>query len=154
MRSEMLMALRPKGDRPYLFGLHQCSRARTWTKEEQRLFEEIGHRLTDALGSLIAFRSLRESERRLEAAQRVAHLGYWERDLAANRVVLSEESWRIFGVEPHERPADLAEWKRRWQAFIHPDDRPRVLAAVTRRSQEARATTSSTASFARTARCA
>ena len=43
--SKMLMALRPKGDRPYLFGLHQCSRPRTWTKDEQRLFEEIGHRL-------------------------------------------------------------------------------------------------------------
>ena len=44
VRSEMLMALHPKGDRPYLFGLHQCARPRTWTKEEQRLFEEIGHR--------------------------------------------------------------------------------------------------------------
>jgi PAS domain-containing protein len=130
VRSDMLMALRPKGDRPYLFGLHQCSRVRTWTKEEQRLFEEVGHRLTDALGSLIAFRGLRESERRLEEAQRVAHLGYWDRDLVANRVVLAEESWRIFGVEPHERPADLAEWNKRWHAFIDPDDRPRVLAAV------------------------
>lgn len=130
VRSDMLMALRPKGDRPYLFGLHQCSRVRTWTKEEQRLFEEVGHRLTDGLGSLIAFRGLRESERRLEEAQRVAHLGYWDRDFVANRVVLAEESWRIFGVEPHERPADLAEWNKHWQAFIDPDDRPRVLAAV------------------------
>jgi PAS domain S-box-containing protein len=130
VRSDMLMALRPKDDRPYLFGLHQCSRVRTWTKEEQRLFEEVGHRLTDALGSLIVFRGLRESERRLEEAQRVAHLGYWDRDLVANRVVLAEESWRIFGVEPHERPADLAEWNKRWHAFIDPDDRPRVLAAV------------------------
>ncbi|MGZ9039023.1 MAG: PAS domain-containing protein, partial [Burkholderiales bacterium] len=130
VRSELLMALHAIGDRPHLFGLHQCSRPRTWTKEEQRLFEEIGHRLTDALSSHIAFRSLRESERRFEEAQRVAHLGYWDRDLVANRFVLSEESWRIFGVEPHERPADLAAWTRRWQAFIHPDDRPRVLAAV------------------------
>ena len=130
VRSELLMALHATCDRPHLFGLHQCSRPRTWTKEEQRLFEEIGHRLTDALSSHIAFRSLRESERRLEEAQRVAHLGYWDRDLVANRFVLSEESWRIFGVEPHERPTDLAEWMRRWQAFIYPDDRPRVLAAV------------------------
>ena len=130
IRSQMIMALLPKGDQPYLFGLHQCSRVRTWTKDEQRLFEEVGHRLTDALGSLTAFRGLRESERRLEEAQRVAHLGYWDRDFVANRVVLAEESWRIFGVEPHERPADLAEWNKRWQALIDPDDRPRVLAAV------------------------
>ena len=45
VRSQMLMALHPKGDRPYLFGLHQCSHPRIWTKDEQRLFEEIGHRL-------------------------------------------------------------------------------------------------------------
>ena len=64
VRSEMLMALHPKGDRPYLFGLHQCSGPRAWTKDEQRLFQEVGHRLTDALSSLIALRSLRESEAR------------------------------------------------------------------------------------------
>ena len=32
VHSEMLMALHPKGDQPYLFGLHQCSRPRTWTE--------------------------------------------------------------------------------------------------------------------------
>jgi PAS domain-containing protein len=102
--SDMLMALRPKGDRPYLFGLHQCARPRTWTREEQRLFEEIGHRLADALGSLIAFRSLRESEARLEAAQRLAHVGWWERDYATGRVSLSDEACRIFGVQPLDLP--------------------------------------------------
>jgi PAS domain S-box-containing protein len=130
VRSRMAMAMYPQGDSPYLFGIHQCSHPRAWTADERRLFEEVGHRLTDTLSSLIAVRRLRESERRLEEAQRVAHLGYWDRDLVANRVVLAEESWRIFGVEPHERPADLAEWNRRWRAFILPEDRPRVLAAV------------------------
>ena len=58
-----------------------------WTKEEQRLFEEIGHRLTDALASLIAFRSLRESEAqaRSGAADR-AHVGWWERDFVTGHV--------------------------------------------------------------------
>jgi PAS domain S-box-containing protein len=130
VRSRMAMAMYPQGDSPYLFGIHQCSHPRAWTADERRLFEEVGHRLTDTLSSLIAVRRLRESERRLEEAQRVAHLGYWDRDFVANRVVLAEESWRIFGVEPHERPADLAEWNRRWRAFILPEDRPRVLAAV------------------------
>ncbi|NDZ14563.1 PAS domain S-box protein [Variovorax sp. WS11] len=62
IRSVLAMALYPKGDQPYLFGLHQCSRPRTWTAQERRLFEEIGHRLSDALTSLLIFRSLRESE--------------------------------------------------------------------------------------------
>ena len=125
VRSEMLMALHPKGDKPYLFGLHQCSRPRSWTKQEQRLFEEIGHRLTDALSSLIAFRSLRESERRLDAAQHVARVGWWDRDFLTGRVSLSDEACRIFGVQP----VDLPQWHGRWLSLIHPDDRSRAAAA-------------------------
>ena len=126
VQSEMLMALHPKSDKPYLFGLHQCSRPRSWTKEEQRLFEEVGHRLTDALSGLIAFRSLRESERRLEAAQQIAHVGWWERDLLAGRVSLSDECCRIFGVQP----VDVPQWQPgRWLSLIHPEDRPAAAAA-------------------------
>jgi PAS domain S-box-containing protein len=125
VQSEVLMALRPKGDRAYLFGLHQCSRPRTWTKEEQRLFEEVGHRLTDALGSLIAFRGLGESEARLEAAQRLARVGWWERDYATGHVSLSDEACRIFGVQPLELP----QWHGRWLSLIHPEDRENTAAA-------------------------
>jgi PAS domain S-box-containing protein len=125
IRSDMLMALRPKGDRPYLLGMHQCSRPRTWTADEQRLFEEIGHRLASTLTNLIAFRTLRESESRLESAQRVAHIGWWERDYETQRVSLSEETCRIFGVEA----VDLPHWQGRWLSLIHPDDRARVAAA-------------------------
>ena len=49
---------------PYLFGVHQCSRARDWTSDDLRIFQEIGHRLADALTSLHAVRRLRESEAR------------------------------------------------------------------------------------------
>ena len=128
VRSEILMALQPKGDRPYLFGLHQCARPRSWTKDEQRLFEEIGYRLTDALGSQIAIHSLRKSEGRLEAAQRVAHVGWWERDYAAGHVALSDEACRIFGVEP----VDLPHWHGRWLSLIHPDDRQKAAEASDR----------------------
>jgi PAS domain S-box-containing protein len=128
VRSEILMALRPQGDRPYLFGLHQCSQPRSWTKEEQRLFEEISHRLSDALGSVTAFRGLRESERRLEAAQRLAHVGWWERDYASGHVSLSDEACRIFGVQP----VDLPHWHGRWLNLIHPDDRQKAAEASDR----------------------
>ena len=80
VRSQIAMAIDVKADKPYLFGLHQCSRARVWTAEEQRLFQEIGRRLSDAISALSIFRSLRESERKLDAAQRIAHVGWWERD--------------------------------------------------------------------------
>jgi PAS domain S-box-containing protein len=64
IQSRIVMALHPKGDQPYMFGLSQCSYPRTWTPQEERLIQEIGRRLTDALTSLSIFRSLRESEQR------------------------------------------------------------------------------------------
>jgi signal transduction histidine kinase len=60
------MAVYPKTDKPYMFGLHQCSHARIWTPPEERLFQEIGRRLADALDTLLAFRDLRDSERKLD----------------------------------------------------------------------------------------
>ena len=92
VRSQMTMALQPKDAPPYLLGLHQCSNARTWTEDEQRLFREIGGRLADTLTGVLAFRRLTESERRLEAAQRIAAVGWWERDFPTGRVSLSHES--------------------------------------------------------------
>jgi PAS domain S-box-containing protein len=64
VQSTLLMALYPKGDTPYLFGLHQCSYRRAWTPQDERLLQEIGRRLSDALTSILAYRRLRESEGR------------------------------------------------------------------------------------------
>jgi PAS domain S-box-containing protein len=130
IRSMIVVVVSPKMGEPYLFGLHQCSSPRVWAPTEERLFREIGRRLADALTSVLIFRSLRESERRLDEAQRVAQVGYWDRDLAAGRMTLSVEGGRIFGLQPEERVVDLAVWQERWQAFIHPEDRPRALHAV------------------------
>src|SRR5512132_1761137 len=67
-------------------------------------------------------RALQESEHKLTAAARLAHLGYWEIDVVANRVSWSEESARILGLPPTDRT-------RSWDEFlqlVHPDDRPIV----------------------------
>lgn len=122
IRSVLAMALYPKADQPYLFGLHQCSRPRAWTAQEKRLFEETGHRLADALTSLLIFRSLRESERKLEEAQRMAHLGHWEADLDSGRVTASEEAFRIHGLQ---RP-ESGQLEGRLLDLVHPDDREGV----------------------------
>ena len=126
IQSQMAMAVYPKGDKPYLFGLHQCSYPRIWTAQEQELFQSIGGRLADSLTSLLMFRSLRESEAKLEEAQRIAHLGHWERDFATGRLTISDETRRIFGVSPQEATAELAEWIEYWLNLIHPDDRERM----------------------------
>jgi PAS domain S-box-containing protein len=125
VRSQIAIAIDVKANKPYLFGLHQCSRARVWTAEEQRLFQEIGRRLSDTISALSIFRSLRESERNLDAAQRIAHVGWWERDYVNGHVSLSDEACRIFGVQPLELP----QWQERWVSLIHPEDRERTAAA-------------------------
>jgi PAS domain S-box-containing protein len=126
LQSQMSIAIYPKGDRPYLFGLNQCSYPRVWTPQEERVFQEIGRRLADALTSLLMLRNLRHSEARLEEAQRIAHVGHWERHIGTNRGTWSDETYRIFGLAPQSGPIDFT----RVQALIHPDDRDAVIRAA------------------------
>lgn len=125
-QSQMSMAVRPKVDRAYLFGVHQCSYARLWNEQEKRLFEEVGRRLDDALTSLLIFRSLRESERKLEEAQRIGHMGYAEFEVATGRLTLSDEACRIYGIEQH----DLPSWQGRALELVHEEDRAKLADAI------------------------
>jgi signal transduction histidine kinase len=77
VKSMIAMAVYPKVDKPYLFGLHQCSYSRAWTPTEEQLFHEIGRRLADALDTQLMLHDLRESERKLEGSRA---------ELAASRV--------------------------------------------------------------------
>src|SRR5580700_1489463 len=42
---------------------------------------------------------LQESKARLEEAQRVAHVGYWDWDLETGEIIWSDETYRIFGFK-------------------------------------------------------
>ena len=130
IRSQIAMAVHPKVDQPYLFGLHQCSYERVWTEPEKRLFQEVGARLADALTSLLVFRTLRESEHRLEEAQRIAHVGYWERDLDSGYTTVSAEACRIFGLQLDEGQTSLTQQHERFRELVHPEDRPRTAQAA------------------------
>ena len=69
---------------------------------------------------------LRDSKIKLEVAQRIAHVGWWERDFSTGHVNLSEEVCRTFGLQA----VDLPEWHERWLTLIHPEDRPRAAEAA------------------------
>ncbi len=126
IQSAMMMVIRPKLGKPWQFGIHQCSRQRQWTPEEERLFDKIGLRLSDALTGLLAFRSLRENELRLKEAERIAQIGYWDRDLRTDQLTVSEETYHIIGVTPLNADPALARGDVPWQRLIHPEDSDRI----------------------------
>ena len=61
---------------------------------------------------------LGELYRKLEEAQRITHVGYWERDLVTDRITWSDETYRIYGLQPQEHLMDLAALRQK----VHPDD--------------------------------
>jgi PAS domain S-box-containing protein len=70
---------------------------------------------------------LQRSEHSLKEAQRIAHLGNWDLDLARDVLTWSDEIYRIFEIDPERFGAS-------YEAFlnvIHPDDRELVNNAYT-----------------------
>jgi PAS domain S-box-containing protein len=86
--------------------------------------------LKDITESKRAEEALKESQRRLEEAQRIAHVGHWERDLETGVITWSDEIYRILGLPPQEDDSPPTEWRH----MIHPEDRGRV-ALVTEEAQ-------------------
>ncbi|MEO5919393.1 MAG: EAL domain-containing protein, partial [Candidatus Limnocylindrales bacterium] len=68
---------------------------------------------------------LRESERSLAEAQRIAHIGSWEWDVIADTLRLSDETHRIYGLEPGSFSGSIESFT----AIVHPDDIELVRAA-------------------------
>jgi PAS domain S-box-containing protein len=72
---------------------------------------------------------LQDNKAKLEEAQRIANVGYWEWDVLTGRVNWSDETYRIYGLTPQEYPIDIAVVRR----MIHPED----LESVFRVAEEA-----------------
>ena len=69
--------------------------------------------------------ALRKSEAQLNEAQRMAHLGSWERDHETNTLHWSDETYRIFKIA---KESNIASYEA-FLAAIHPAVRNRVKAA-------------------------
>ena len=75
---------------------------------------------------------LKNKERSLAEAQRIAHLGNWDWNIVTNELFWSDEIYRIFGLTPQEFGAT-------YEAFlnsVHPDDRNLVDRSVDAALQE------------------
>jgi PAS domain S-box-containing protein len=61
----MGITLRPRTDAPWLFAILRCGSERTWEAGDEKLFQEIAWRLSDALSSFLTRRELESSEENL-----------------------------------------------------------------------------------------
>jgi PAS domain S-box-containing protein len=142
-------------DMPYLQEIHQRTLAGETLGPEEYLFQQANGREiwglwetkpwfdeNGAIGGLIlitidlterkqAEEALRESERRLTLAQEVAHVGYYELDLQTGDAIWSDETFRIFGLEPRrgKTPTMVG-----YQEYVHPEDRAGLYALVAQSS--------------------
>ncbi len=68
----------------------------------------------------------RETERRLQLAVAIAHLGFWEWEVASGKCYFSPAWKKQLGYQDHELANHPEEWKNR----LHPEDRRQVQAEV------------------------
>ncbi|WP_440945070.1 PAS domain S-box protein [Methanosarcina sp. T3] len=89
----------------------------------KKVHEDLEEKIKERTAELEkSYNSLKESERRLSEAQKMAHLGSWDRDIAADEIYWSDEAYRIYGLSPQE-------FKITYKIFlscVHPDDRDYV----------------------------
>jgi PAS domain S-box-containing protein len=110
-----------------------------WTKpgsptgHHLQIINQIARLVAFAIERMQVAETLRASENyargqaeRLEEAQRIAHVGYWERDLNMDLIAWSDETYRIFGIPPQSSILSLSGLINR----IHPEDRETVCRAV------------------------
>ncbi|MDH5667505.1 MAG: PAS domain S-box protein [Nitrospira sp.] len=78
--------------------------------------------LTDITERTKIEQALRQSEARLNEAQRLAHIGSWDLDLRTNRLSWSDEVYRIFETDPDHFDGSYEVFLSK----VHPDDRAEV----------------------------
>jgi len=99
---------------------------RLHVKLKWSLLPDEESRLTRALISVVDVTERKETEillqqqrSQLEEAQRISHVGSWERDISTNVISLSDEMKRIFGINPREKKFTF----QMLLDMMHPDDR-------------------------------
>jgi two-component system sensor histidine kinase/response regulator len=90
-----------------------------YSKRDLEFFSAVGDQIALAIERKRADEELKQSEERLAAAQKMAHVGSWEWDVITNKVVWSDEEYRLFGLEPGEGEASY----RFYLSLVHPDAR-------------------------------
>src|ERR1700727_2619735 len=118
--------LMPEGAIKYVHVVAHAGSDRSGNREYIGVVTDITERTRAEEERKALSRDLQESNARLEEAQRVAHVGYWEWDLETGEVIWSDETYRIFGLNPRERRMDIAMVRE----MVHPEDRDALYSGV------------------------
>ena len=86
------------------------------------MLADVGFQMGQFLVRVRAVEELARSQAQLAQAQKIAHLGSWEWDIVKNRVLWSDELYRIFGLAPQSVVVSYDFFLDR----VHPEDRQRV----------------------------
>ncbi|MGB9093173.1 MAG: diguanylate cyclase, partial [Gallionella sp.] len=126
VKSQLMVALRPKIGKPWVFGLHHCEREVIHDDDDLQMFTSLAHRISDTLGVFISTRQLRESEERWKFALEGAGEGVWDWNPKTDDASFSKRWKEMIGYAEDEFPDKGAAWAD----HLHPDDKDRVLSAV------------------------
>jgi PAS domain S-box-containing protein len=85
----------------------------------------LAHRVRYMLRASSAINDLNQNQRRLSNAQRIGEMGDWEWDVRQDRIVPSEQAWRIFGHEAVQAVQGVLQ-SDGFLAAVHPEDAERV----------------------------
>jgi PAS domain S-box-containing protein len=89
------------------FGLlcfEHVNKAHSWTRDEIA----FACQLADKIGLAVISLKRRQAEAMTRTMERLAGIGSWEWDLVNDRMVWSDEVWRIFGRDPQDFPSSFA----------------------------------------------
>ncbi len=128
IKSQMVLAVRPRTGQAWAFGMHQCSHDRVWSGEEQRLFLEIGRRVTDGLSSILFLEILRGSEEKYRALVENLNVGIFMSSLDGKFLHVNPATVRLSGLESAEQLLEMPAQS----LYDDPEDRQRMVEALAR----------------------
>jgi PAS domain S-box-containing protein len=124
------------GPDPYLMWFLLFAFLAAWfstvRRRSARLLEEARSDLEAKVVARTA--ELRRSEAYLVAGQELSHTGSWSRQVGNDAVYFSDETYRIFGLDPKGPPPSREQIRQ----LTHPDDRDRLDDAMEAAVSEAR----------------
>jgi len=77
----------------------------------------------DITGRKLKERQIEEQRQKLEKAQEIAKLGYWEYDIKENTGYWSDSMYKLFGLDKATYDPPTLE---KYSALVHPEDQPKL----------------------------